>query len=230
MLGRRRVATAACLAALGGLAGAGDALADPTDATPTPTPVIVEPAPPPPPVSNNPMTPRQPPVPASPAPAPAPGDPAAPGPAPAAPAPGDPAAPPPAPGDPAAPPPPRQTVPNTVPPPGNSSGGGILGSIKDLWHQAQNPFMNPGDLGGSASTAPPPGAGPAPQLPPGYVSINAPRSEIPAGSTGIPAVSGPYGGSVGRPELPPGYYPVEGPPPPWYLDPTQAPQTAPPAS
>lgn len=227
MLGRRRVATAACLAALGGLAGAGDALADPTDATPTPTPVIVEPAPPPPPVSNNPMTPRQPPVPASPAPAPAPAP--APG-DPAAPAPGDPAAPPPAPGDPAAPPPPRQTVPNTVPPPGNSSGGGILGSIKDLWHQAQNPFMNPGDLGGSASTAPPPGAGPAPQLPPGYVSINAPRSEIPAGSTGIPAVSGPYGGSVGRPELPPGYYPVEGPPPPWYLDPAQAPQTAPPAS
>lgn len=199
------------------LAGAGPAFADPADpTTPVPVPLIpVDSPPPPPPVSNNPMTPHQPPVAAAPAPASAPAAPA-------------PAGPPPAPGaaplDPTAPPPPgapvpRPTVPNTVPPPGSSSGGGILGSLRDIWHQAQNPFLNPGDaIGGLGAPAPPPGAGPAPKLPPGYISTNAPGSETPATSSG--------GDSAARPALPPGYYPINGPVPPWYLDPA-APAPAP---
>jgi hypothetical protein len=134
----------------------------------------------------------------------------------AAPAPVDPAAPVAAPAD---APPPRQTVPDTVPRPGGGGGGGILGSIRDIWHQAQNPFLNPGDaIGGLGAPAPPPGAGPAPKLPPGYVSINSPGSETPATSGG--------GDAGPRPALPPGYYPINGPVPPWYLDPA-APAPAP---
>jgi hypothetical protein len=196
------------------LVGMPTATADPTDPT-TPVPVPLYPVEvPPPPVSNNPMTPRQPPVPAAPAPAPV-APPLGPPPASGA-APVDP----PAPGAPPADaPPPRQTVPNTVPPPGSGKGGGILGSFMDIWRQARNPFApTGGDIGGAGAPAPPPGAGPAPKLPPGYVSTNAPGSETPATSSG--AGSGP------RPALPPGYYPTSGPVPPWYLDPAAPPPAA----
>lgn len=215
---RRRYTLAFTCLTVGGaaLAGSGSAVADPTD--PPPTPVVIYPsdAPAPPPmVSSNPMTPHQPPVPAAApapeAPAPAPVDPAA-----AAPAPADPAAAP-APADPAAPPPAAPVTHPSVPEIPNAhygsgnGGGGILSSIKDIWHQAQNPFLNPDDLTGGGAPAPPPGAGPAPALPPGYVSTNAPGSETPAA---VPA----GGSDVGRPALPPGYYPISGPPPPWYTD------------
>ena len=97
-------------------------------------------------------------------------------------------------------------------------GGGILGSIIDMWHKARNPSLDPsGPMAPGAGPTPPPGAGPAPALPPGYVSTNAPGSETPATS------NGPAGGpATGRPALPPGYYPTSGPPPPWYLDPAAA--------
>lgn len=90
-------------------------------------------------------------------------------------------------------------------------GGGVLGTLKDLWHQAQNPYYAPDEVMGSGGgAAPPPGAGPAPALPPGYVSTNAPGSETPATSTGG------GGPATGRPALPPGYYSISGPPPPGY--------------
>src|ERR1700712_3774118 len=61
------------------------------------------------------------------------------------------------------------------------SGSGPLGFIKDAWHQAKDPYNFAGTPEGEMPTsAPPPGAGPAPQLPPGYRSINAPGSEAPA--------------------------------------------------
>jgi hypothetical protein len=103
-----------------------------------------------------------------------------------------------------------------------NGGGGILSSIMDIWHQAKNPFMDTGDMAGGAP-APPPGAGPAPKLPPGYVSTNAPGSETPAT---VPAA----GSGADRPALPPGYYPISGPPPPWYLNPAAAPAAPDPAS
>jgi len=108
---------------------------------------------------------------------------------------------------------------------GGSGGGGILSSIMDLWHQAQNPSLDPSAAVAPSGGAPmvPAGAGPAPALPPGYVSTNSPGSETPAAS-GIPA----GGPATGRPALPPGYYPIGGPPPPWYLDPAAA-GSAPPA-
>ncbi len=96
----------------------------------------------------------------------------------------------------------------------NNSGGGILGSIMDIWRQAQNPFLPPGaPLGPGGAPTPPPGAGPAPALPPGYISTNAPGSETPVTS------NGPAGPDVNRPALPPGYYPIDGPPPPWITNP-----------
>ena len=89
------------------------------------------------------------------------------------------------------------------------NGGGVLGTLKDLWDQVKNPSMT-GDLMGSYERpAPPPGAGPAPALPPGYVSTNAPGSETKSTT--------PAGGpATGRPALPPGYYSIDGPPPPGY--------------
>ena len=64
---------------------------------------------------------------------------------------------------------------------GSGGGGGVFGTLKDLWHQAQNPYYAPGEgMGSGGGAAPPPGAGPAPALPPGYISTNAPGSETPS--------------------------------------------------
>jgi hypothetical protein len=111
---------------------------------------------------------------------------------------------------PAAPPVGPPTVPEIANPVYGSGqyGSGPIGSLRDLWHQARDPyaFQEPDVAGG---VAPPPGAGPAPKLPPGYVSINAPGSETP--------VTAPAPGSApAGPALPPGYYPLNGPPPPGY--------------
>jgi hypothetical protein len=100
------------------------------------------------------------------------------------------------------------------------SGNGPLGSLRDAWHQAKDPFNfadNPeGTFPGSA---PPPGAGPAPALPPGYVSVNAPGSET---------IAPPKDPATG-PALPPGYYSLAGPPPPGYFDAPAGTPMAPPA-
>jgi hypothetical protein len=92
-----------------------------------------------------------------------------------------------------------------------NSGGGILGTLKDLWHQVQDPTFATNDIMGSGPAAPtaPPGSAPVPALPPGYVSTNFPGSETasPAAAAGSAAVG---------PALPPGYYPITGPPPPGY--------------
>ncbi|MFM8600348.1 MAG: hypothetical protein ACKOB8_15300 [Mycobacterium sp.] len=87
-----------------------------------------------------------------------------------------------------------------------------MGTLRDLWDTARNPAFAQDQFYGpeGARPAPPPGAGPAPALPPGYVSINAPGSETPVG---VPGES-----DGARPALPPGYYPLDGPPPPGYFD------------
>jgi len=155
-------------------------------------------------------------------------DPAAPCPTPApagscAPAPGQPvldpnagalAAPPPPPGGP-------PTVPEIQNPQyGAGQTPGQLGYLRDIWHtfHSGNPLEN---LTAPIEEAPgpPPGAGPPPQLPPGYVSINAPESNGPP----------PKGPATGGPALPPGYYPLNGPPPPGYFDTPPADPAAPPA-
>lgn len=172
------------LAALSGLAlsGAGPATAEPAEPAPPPPPTLL--VPPPEPAPKNPMTPHQPAVPVG-----EPGD---------------------------APP----IVPNfqpSVPEIPNAQygsgkyGGGVLGTLRDLWDQARNPMFAQDEIMGvgSGRPSPPPGAGPAPPLPPGYVSTNAPGSETPSTSTG-------GGSEAGRPALPPGYYPLDGPPPPGY--------------
>lgn len=92
-----------------------------------------------------------------------------------------------------------------------NSGGGVFGTLKDLWHQVQNPTFTPDEIMGSGppATAAPPGSAPVPALPPGYVSTNFPGSET--------ASSAAAGGSANvGPALPPGYYPITGPPPPGY--------------
>ena len=91
---------------------------------------------------------------------------------------------------------------------GNTSGP--LGFLRDAWHMAQDPqnytgSMQPGDI---KPSVPPPGAGPAPQLPPGYTSLTDPGSNGPV----------PAGNNAGGPPLPEGYYPLTGPPPPGYFD------------
>ena len=94
---------------------------------------------------------------------------------------------------------------------GSGQSDGPLGFLRDAWHQARDPYgfaeTPAGEMPGGAP--PPPGAGPAPQLPPGYVSLNAPESNG-------PPVAPKEGGG---PPLPPGYYPLDGPPPPGYFDP-----------
>ena len=86
------------------------------------------------------------------------------------------------------------------------SGSGVLGTIADLWHQVRDPYYGSDDVTGPGSGVPA-GAGPAPQLPPGFVSLNAPGSEAPAKAVGP---------TSGGPALPPGYYSLDGPPPPGY--------------
>jgi hypothetical protein len=102
-----------------------------------------------------------------------------------------------------------------------NSGGGVLGTLKDLWHQVQNPTFAPNEIMGSGPGAPAaapgsapvpaaaPGSAPVPALPPGYVSTNFPGSE-----TASTAAAG--GSAALGPALPPGYYPITGPPPPGY--------------
>ncbi|HTY26701.1 MAG TPA: hypothetical protein VMD51_00945 [Mycobacterium sp.] len=178
----RAVTLALAGAGIVGAALTGTGLSAADPADPAPAPVTTSPVPPPP-ADLQGMTPNQPPVPAA--------DPAV---APAAPV-------------------LQPSVPE-IPNPTYGSGqygGGVLGTLRDLWHQAQNPAYTPEEMGsGGGGAAPPPGAGAGPALPPGYVSINAPGSETP--STG----GGGGGPATGRPALPPGYYSIDGPPPPGY--------------
>lgn len=157
--------------------------------------------------------------------APSAADPAPPGPLPI---PGDPVA---APADqPIEPPPAAPAGPPSVPEIANpvygsgQSGSGPIGTLRDLWHQARDPYgvYDPARVPGGG--APPPGAGEPPPLPPGYVSLNAPGSETPSASTDSEGRS--YSGG---PALPPGYYPLDGPPPPdyEYLPPTAPGRAAP---
>ena len=90
---------------------------------------------------------------------------------------------------------------------GQGQSSGPLGSLRDIWHQAQDPYGVSGAFGQApVETAPPPGAGAPPQLPPGYISLNAPESNGPP----------PTNNYAGGPPLPAGYYPLSGPPPPNY--------------
>ncbi|HEX4559495.1 MAG TPA: hypothetical protein VH166_09990 [Mycobacterium sp.] len=137
------------------------------------------------------------------------------------PVPSDPGAPP-APGQPVlsadgpmAPPAPPPVGPPTVPEIQNPVYGqgqtpGKLGYLRDIWHtfHSGNP-MDALTAPADEAPGPPPGAGPAPKLPPGYISLNSPESN------GPPAAPPAQGG----PPLPPGYYPLNGPPPPGYDSP-----------
>ncbi len=121
------------------LAGAALSAADPAD--PAPAPVTTVPvAPPAAPADPQGMTPNQPPVPAA--------DPAV---APAAPV-------------------LQPSVPEIQNPTyGSGGGGGVFGTLKDLWHQAQNPYYAPDEVMGSGGGAPPaarsrPGTGVAARL------------------------------------------------------------------
>ena len=106
------------------------------------------------------------------------------GPAAAAPAPGQPVVE--SSDGPVGPPPPPPVGPPTVPEIPNPVYGqgqtpGKLGYLRDIWHTFHS--GNPLDaLTAPAEVAPgpPPGAGPAPPLPPGYTSVNAPESSTPA--------------------------------------------------
>ena len=93
-----------------------------------------------------------------------------------------------------------------------NSGGGVFGTLKDLWQQVQNPMFAPNEImgAGGAASVPPAGSMAPPPLPPGYVSINLPGSETPVTATG------PGSAPVTGPALPEGYYPLTGPPPPGY--------------
>jgi hypothetical protein len=145
------------------------------------------------------------------------------------PVPPDPSAPAPAPGQPVVsadgpvgPLPPPPVGPPTVPEIQNPVYGqgqtpGQLGYLRDIWHtfHSGNPLeaiTAPTD----EAPGPPPGAGPAPQLPPGYISLNAPESNGP-----------PPAPKAGGPPLPPGYYPLNGPPPPGYDAPAPDPAAPP---
>ena len=118
-------------------------------------------------------------------------------------------------GPPPAPPVGPPTVPEIANPVyGQGQTPGQFGYLRDLWHAARS--GNPvGALTAPPTDAPgpPPGAGPAPALPPGYVSLTAPESSTPGKGYG----PGPDGAG---PALPPGYFPLTGPPPPgWYDSP-----------
>ena len=128
---------------------------------------------------------------------------------------------------PVGPPPPPTVGPPPVPEIQNpvygsgQSGSGPLAGLRDIWHQAQDPYglkeASPDQM--FIAAPPPPGAGPAPPLPPGYVSLTAPGSET---------ASSPTGPAQGGPPLPPGYYPLNGPPPPGYGPPAGPDPAAPP--
>ncbi|MGE2688917.1 hypothetical protein [Mycolicibacterium pulveris] len=113
------------------------------------------------------------------------------------PLPAEPGAPTPAPGqpvmitsdEPAGPPPPPPVgappVPEIAPVYGQGQSQGQFGFLRDLWHtfHGDNPL--------AALTAPPPvavgpppGAGPAPPLPPGHISLTAPESSTPPVAAG----------------------------------------------
>jgi hypothetical protein len=96
------------------------------------------------------------------------------------------------------------------------SGSGPLGSLRDIWHEVRD--GNSGMTEPVAPFAPPPGAGPAPKLPPGYTSLTDPASSTPASPTGP---------NTGGPPLPPGYYPLNGPPPPGWESPPPDPAAPP---
>jgi hypothetical protein len=106
---------------------------------------------------------------------------------------------------------------------GSGQSDGPLGFLRDAWHQAKDPYNFAETPEGQmpVGAPPPPGAGPAPQLPPGFKSLNAPGSEAPAAA---PTEGGP---AAGGPPLPPGYYPLNGPPPPEYFQPPAGPVTPP---
>ncbi|MBA0047225.1 hypothetical protein [Mycobacterium sp. NPDC050853] len=112
------------------------------------------------------------------------------------------------------PPPPGQpSVPEVANPVyGSGSGSGPLGTIRDLWHQARDGNVDGAVGPEEGAVAPPPaGAGPAPKLPPGYISLTDPGSSTPR------APRDPYAGPApSGPPLPPGYTPLTGPPPPGY--------------
>ncbi|OHT82689.1 hypothetical protein [Mycobacteroides saopaulense] len=106
------------------------------------------------------------------------------------------------------PPPPAQpSVPEITNQTYGSGSGGPMGTIRDLWHQAHDgPLDTPEGVAER-----PAGAGPAPQLPPGYISMNAPESSNPGRIRDPYAAPEPSG-----PPLPPGYHSLNGPPPPGY--------------
>ncbi|CDQ44489.1 hypothetical protein [Mycolicibacterium neoaurum] len=114
--------------------------------------------------------------------------------------------------------PPVPEISNPVYGQGQTPGAG--GYIRDLWRAFQT--GNPMDaLVADPSAAPggaPPGAGPAPKLPPGYTSLTDPASSTPA----LERAPG-----VGGPPLPPGFVSLSDPAPPADVLPIGAPGAAP---
>lgn len=108
---------------------------------------------------------------------------------------------------PPAPPPIGAPVVPEIPNAQYGSGSGPLGSIRDAWRQAKDPFNYAQTPAGQmpAGTVPA-GAGPAPALPPGFTSINSPESSTPAAERDY----------SGGPPLPEGYTPIGAGPPPGY--------------
>lgn len=103
---------------------------------------------------------------------------------------------------------------------------GQLGYLRDIWHtfHSSNPIgeltMAPEDGVGVGA---PPGAGPAPKLPPGYTSLTDPNSSTPA----LPvAAAAPPGAPGGGPALPPGYVALNDPNPPAWVNEPGAPAPA----
>jgi hypothetical protein len=100
---------------------------------------------------------------------------------------------------------------------GQGNSGSPFGYLGDIWRAARSGDPVGALAGGPAGApAPPPaGAGPAPALPPGFVSINAPES-----TTSAPGERNSAEPQLGGPALPEGYHPLSGPPPPgWYDQP-----------
>ncbi|MEN4478868.1 hypothetical protein C1S82_14250 [Mycolicibacterium cosmeticum] len=106
---------------------------------------------------------------------------------------------------------------------------GQLGYLRDVWHtfHSADPIgeltMSPEDAG--VGLGAPPGAGPAPKLPPGYTSLTDPSSSTPA----LPVtVAAPPGTPGGGPALPPGYVALSDPnPPAWVNEPAPGAPAAP---